>query len=263
MQTNRRQLVEQGTQLTKNIQEAAISLKKARKQFDQSNKDLSKQRAALEKLQAQRQLTEGGDLGKIQAKMRAAEERFTGSRQTFRLQEEALKSLQAKLYTQELPRIMSRLQQQEVQRSRESLSYILGLIELERRCAVMNENYANDMALKLKHINLVEDERRFTRTYMSIPIAPPPPPPPPSLTIAIAEPSQPAMRTMGEIPRTVSMPPAYESQQQSMPILQRHATGSAILGMVVTSEEAHSRYPTAIMMGEGEPSQPATMISQC
>lgn len=60
------------------------------------------------------------------------------------------------------------MQQQEIQRSREALSYILGLIELERRCAMMNENYANEMGSKLKRINLLEDERSYDGTFMNI-----------------------------------------------------------------------------------------------
>jgi hypothetical protein len=229
----RMQLVEQGSLLTKDLHEAAVALKKARKKFDQSNKDVTAHRTALSSA-----LGDTPQLERLQVKARAAEERFAGARQTFRLQEEALKNLQSKLYSQELPRIMSRLQQQEVQRSREALSYILGLIELERRCAVMNENYANDMALKLKNINLVEDERRFTRAFMAWPIPPPP-----------IESRLPLSHTVAtEIPRTLSMPPAYESQcsgQASVPL--RHATGSAVLGVL----GEHVRHQTI----EG-PSQP-------
>lgn len=148
-----------------------------------------------------------------------------------------------------------------MQRSRDVLSYILALIELERRCAVMNENYASDMAQKLKQINLVEDERRFTRAYVEIPLPPPvaaipsaiaiaPPAvtvsrhyhPPSSnvmtqtMVVPLTVPSQPPLAS--EIPRTLSMPPAYESQASTTDapvtataagLMQRHATGSMVL----------------------------------
>jgi hypothetical protein len=136
------------------------------------------------------------------------------------------------------------LQQQEVQRSREALSYILGLIELERRCAVMNENYANDMALKLKSINLVDDERRFTQIFMSNPLPPPGIAQPVIMTPGgrprTPLPNLPSMAA--DIPRTVSMPPSYESPYES--VHQRCATGSAILGGYGLESAIHSRQPT-------------------
>lgn len=89
----------------------------------------------------------------------------------------------------------------------------------------MNENYANDMALKLKRINLIEDEQRFTDVFMSIPL-PPPPLAPPAMSIATPSANLAAIRNANtanpghahaapspsDIPRTLSMPPAYESQ---------------------------------------------------
>lgn len=145
------------------------------------------------------------------------------------------------------------MQQQEAQRSREALSYILGLIELERRCAVMNENYANDMAYKLKTINLIGDEQRFTGAFLSVALIPPLPP-----QLAVATPmttvSPPSMATtpesllshgqrattigsptISEIPRTLSMPPAYESQASGDDL----AIG---VGFTTTAGQSHHNY---------------------
>ena len=61
----------------------------------------------MERTQAARQLDEEVNVEKMQARSRAAEERFITARQSFRLQEEALKTLHTRLYSQELPRIMS------------------------------------------------------------------------------------------------------------------------------------------------------------
>lgn len=107
MEANRKQLLGQGKQLRKDIQESTQLLKKARKAFDQSNKDLVDCRIAMEKARDQSQLGTGKELCKLQAKTRVAEERFNNARRNFRLQEEALKSMQTKLYSQELPRIMT------------------------------------------------------------------------------------------------------------------------------------------------------------
>lgn len=64
-------------------------------------------RAALERLHANRAVGTSRDLEKLQTKTRKAEEGFSLARQAFRQQEEALKNLHAKLYSQELPRIMT------------------------------------------------------------------------------------------------------------------------------------------------------------
>lgn len=194
-----------------------------RKKFDKSNKVAVKNRNALESLRLNRGAATSRDMEKLQKETRTAEERFSAARQAFRQQEESLKNLHTKYYSQELPRIMSKLQQQEVHRSREALSYILAMVELERRCAIMNENYASDMAGKLKRINLVDDEQKFTNIFMSVPLVPPQLP----IMTVVSNPrgnaNQPAdlVLTSGlspapvvnaEIPRTLSMPPAYESQ---------------------------------------------------
>lgn len=84
-----------------------MSTGQARKHFDQSNREVVDTRSALERLHSQRQLGQNRDLEKAQARNRTAEERFASARQNFRLQEEALKSLQTKLYSQELPRIIT------------------------------------------------------------------------------------------------------------------------------------------------------------
>lgn len=107
MEANRKQLIDQGKQLSKDIQESTQLLKKARKTFDQSNKELVGCRIAMEKAREHSQLGTDKDLSKLQTKTRIAEERFNNARQNFRLQEEALKSLQTKLYSQELPRILT------------------------------------------------------------------------------------------------------------------------------------------------------------
>jgi len=199
-----------------------------RKKFDKSNKAAVENRSTLESLRANRGVATSRDMEKLQNKTRAAEERFSVARQTFRQQEETLKNLHTKYYSQELPRIMSKLQQQEVHRSREALSFILAMIELERRCAIMNENYASDMAGKLKRINLVDDEQKFTNIFMSVPLVPPQLP----IMTVVSNPKadvdqqaspllsaglSPVPIANAEIPRTLSMPPAYESQASATP----------------------------------------------
>lgn len=99
----------------------------------------------------------------------------------------------------------------------------------------MNENYANDMGIKLKQINLTEDEKYFHKTFLTAPITPPPltssmlpTMAPPAVTASFAMAPPPRVGTPAHslnlasgsnnaidyqaIPRTLSMPPSYDSQ---------------------------------------------------
>lgn len=110
----------------------------------------------------------------------------------------------------------------------------------------MNENYAGEMALKLKQINLLADEQKFSDAFMSVPVALPlsnmsipmtlntiinAPASPPTIatnpTVVVGDkatgplslpipshfqPTATVVTPTLEIPRTLSMPPAYESQ---------------------------------------------------
>ena len=107
----------------------------------------------------------------------------------------------------------------------------------------MNENYANEMSLKLKQINLSHDEHHFAQQYMQT-LLPPPPNPATIETSPVvgSERFHAAMMTVGEIPRTLSMPPAYESQGSADGYgMQRHATGGTAvmsIGMMHSSAGA-------------------------
>lgn len=163
------------------------------------------------------------------------------------------------------------------------MSYILGLIELERRCAIMNENYAGEMALKLKQINLLSDEQKFSDAFMSAPVAPP--------LITVCTPmvgnltplmtngimTGPSQRNNPEcfapvitaatnptalalpatvippadIPRTLSMPPAYESQTSTALAEFAHHGGAVSSQAISNAVVVHQRNLTAEI-----PSQP-------
>ena len=262
MESERKALVDQGKKLFADLEDASIGLKKARKVFDQRNMEIAKAQTALEKVQLTPQAHDEAHFKKLQKKHRSAAEKFTEARQSFRLQEETLKSLQIKLYNQELPRIMEGLGREEGGRNREALSFILGLIELERRCAVMNEGFANEMALKLKRVNVTEDDRNFHLRFLDIPrplISPSIAALDAATTVLPATTYSTPQRAelvtptpsnvtqqipISEIPRTYSMPPAYQSQEsadlkEALPTLHRNATdGSA---MMLTSGQAISR----------------------
>lgn len=68
---------------------------------------MSETQTALEKAQNRTPTLDKREVEKMQARHRQAAERFTAARQSFRLQEEGLKNLQSKMYTHELPRIMT------------------------------------------------------------------------------------------------------------------------------------------------------------
>lgn len=66
----------------------------------------------------------------------------------------------------ESPRLMARMRELEAARMKGTLGYLLELIELERRCASMDERYASEMVTKLKQIDLNADDKHFTRTHI-------------------------------------------------------------------------------------------------
>lgn len=133
MDAGRGQIVEQGKKMLRDLEETADGLKKvphsgidqkasshltspnvtpyrsfqARKRFDKSNKEAVTNRSALERLANNRTVGSSKDLERLKTKTREAEEDFSLARQAFRQQEEALKNLHSKVYTQELPRIMT------------------------------------------------------------------------------------------------------------------------------------------------------------
>ena len=165
------------------------------------------------------------------------------------------------------------------------------MVELERRCAVMNENYANDMSIKLKQINLSEDEKYFHKTFLCTPITPPPmisamgnpstimAPPPASASYAVAGvPLSPPPMRVGtpvgslnipsgsnhaidyHIPRTASMPPSYDSQEVTREDLTVGATQDMFYAattehLYAAANVYHSRVPTQPLSME-LPSQP-------
>lgn len=106
MEQSRNQTLEQGNQLIKNMEDTTLNLKKAGKKFTKTNKEAIDYRSALEKLHQNRTVGMSKDLEKLQKKTRKAEEDFSLARQALRQQEESLKNLHSKLYSQELPRLM-------------------------------------------------------------------------------------------------------------------------------------------------------------
>lgn len=140
----------------------------------------------------------------------------------------------------------------------------------------MNEGFANEMALKLKQINLLEDERAFSRKYMEIPLPPPMVETPRSMNM-VSPTSNPTLNPAGtqpavtagngchnhmlsqtvpaanEIPRTLSMPPAYESRASTLPESPVHRPGSAILAGGFNNSSIDSFHQMLLTT----PSQPA------
>lgn len=141
----------------------------------------------------------------------------------------------------------------------------------------MSEGFANEMALKLKQINLLDDERAFTRKYMEVPLPPPLIETPQSMNILTSTfnqtlthaGAQPAAMitpihchnnivsqtspTANEIPRTLSMPPAYESRASTLPESPLHRPGSAILAGGFNNSSVDSFHQMLLTT----PSQPA------
>ncbi len=154
---------------------------------------------------------------------------------------------------------------------------MLGLIELERRCAVMNDSFASEMIGKLKGIDLSRDDQRYIMAFLSTPLAVPVISTPTAMVMnsaplasasAVIRPQTPSYMAMhahshhqpspqqhatphATLPLSTSMPPSYESQNgaksiDSLPGLTAlyHDTGSAVLLSYDNSQEHHSRQAT-------------------
>lgn len=107
MEQSRNQAIEQGNQLLKEMTDATQGLKKANNRLTKTNKEAVDKRSTLERLHQSRTVGMSRDLEKLQKKTRKAEEDYSLARQAMRQQEESLKNLHAKLYSQELPRLMT------------------------------------------------------------------------------------------------------------------------------------------------------------
>ena len=143
------------------------------------------------------------------------QERYAIAKQTYRVAEEKFNGLQSKVLQHETPRLLQKFRDAEAQRSRDVVGYILSLIDLERRCAAMNESYANEMATKLKQINLQEDDRVFASCHIQSANSVPPPVAGNSSMTFINEITYP-INHINSFNRVPSMPPAYTTEDIMM-----------------------------------------------
>jgi len=262
MEQQRQAVLEESQISTREIHDAASNLKKAQKQYDKAERSLENCRSAFERVRIEASTSETKQLEKLRIKVKTSEDRLEGTKQALRFAQDTAHSLRSKYQGQDVPRIITALQCMEGQRGRLVLSYILGMIELERRCAVMNENYANDMALKLKQVDLQKDEQRFTTVF-----APPklthnmlilerdaPIPLTAAFTPATSKnqtQQQPEIKAQKQlvsptvIPRAPSMPPAYESHPVSLPVaaLSHAPMAAPVYPMFAASSDSFNEVP--------------------
>lgn len=270
MESARSMAIMEGDDASKELAKGAIKMHRAHLRYEKAIAHAAKCRQQLEEhqqLQLGAPMEDADKLAKrallLREKSCDADEAVTRARQDLRALEETHKSLHSRLHTQELPRVMSKLQQQEHERSREVYTHLLALVELERRCVAMNEEFGEEMSARVRNVRLADDERAFVNAFCSSPL---PPPPAPLLASAYSNSALFQMRMTDEavasraasshlnsadlprgaesVPmmsnnRTISMmadcpPPAYESIKTSDTDL--HSTAA----MMSSTDRAHS-----------------------
>lgn len=211
----------------KDINDGQSNVRKYKALYEQTSKNCIDARTTVDRL-IKTNSSNAKELEKARVKAQIAQEKFNASKQSYRQAEDHLKQLQTKLYGQEFPALRQRLRQLESQRCRDALSYMIGITELEKRCASMNQSYAEEMMVKLKKIDLSKDEQTFSSIYLQntpsvIPSAP-------SLS-AIVDHHLPAYTPPLEITEAMmdhpSMPPAYDNSSNNNNAT-RTTTGSAL-----------------------------------
>lgn len=107
MEANRKQSIRETESISKELKEASESLHKLRRAYEKSSKEVADARMAIENYHATTVNGNGKDLERLQARLQKAEDALAAARQKFKSIEESHRSIHSKLYSIELPRIMT------------------------------------------------------------------------------------------------------------------------------------------------------------
>ncbi len=107
MEASRKQSIKETEAISKELKEASGSLHKLRRAYEKGSKEVADARMSIENYHATTVNGNGKDLERLQTRLQKAEDALTMARQKFRNIEESHRNIHSKLYSMELPRIMS------------------------------------------------------------------------------------------------------------------------------------------------------------
>lgn len=160
---DRRVIQDAAEDLVKRLNEAKVLVKKSFVKFEEAFDKHAEYQATCERYNATGRIK---DYDKMLTKVRAAKQRLDEASEKHEDAKAGLERLRVGIERTESPRLMARMREQEGSRMKGALANLLELIELERRCASMDERYASEMVSKVKQIDLHADDQFFTRLHV-------------------------------------------------------------------------------------------------
>ncbi len=159
----RREIQDAAEELVKKVNDAKSLVKKSFSKYEEAFEKHSEYQVTCERYNATGRIK---DYDKMLTKVRAAKQKLDDASDNHEDAKSYLERLRSNVERTESPRLMARMREIEAARMKLALSHLLELIELERRCASMDERYACEMVAKVKQINLNGDDQHFTRMHI-------------------------------------------------------------------------------------------------
>lgn len=160
---DRKEIQKAAEELVSKVNEAKSLVKKSFQKYEEAFEKHAEYQASCERYNATGRIK---DYDKMLTKVRAAKQKLDEASDRHEDAKANLDRLRNSVERTESPRLMARMRELEAARMKGTLSYLLELIELERRCASMDERYASEMVTKLKQIDLNADDKHFTKTHI-------------------------------------------------------------------------------------------------
>lgn len=149
--------------LVKKVNEAKSLVKKSFQKYEDAFEKHADYQASCDRYNATGRIK---DYDKMLTKVRAAKQKLDEANDKHEDAKSNLERLRLNVERTESPRLMAKMRETEAHRMKTAMSNLFELIELERRCASMDEKYATEMVNKLKQIDLQADDRHFTKTHI-------------------------------------------------------------------------------------------------
>lgn len=149
--------------LVRKVNDAKDLVKKSFRKYEEAFEKHAEYQASCERYNATGRIK---DYDKMLTKVRAAKQKLDEAADRHEDAKANLERLKHSVERTESPRLMAKMRELEASRMKGALANLLELIELERRCASMDERYACEMVSKLKQIDLNADDQHFTRVHV-------------------------------------------------------------------------------------------------
>lgn len=150
-------------ELVRKVNDAKDLVKKSFRKYEEAFEKHAEYQASCERYNATGRIK---DYDKMLTKVRAAKQKLDEAADRHEDAKANLERLKHSVERTESPRLMAKMRELEAARMKGALASLLELIELERRCASMDERYACEMVSKLKQIDLNADDQHFTRVHV-------------------------------------------------------------------------------------------------